>query len=169
MKIKSLIISLLVLGLVNSLFAQDYSKLDKTVLKEKTDYVENENLVIECSNYLLNSPLDDLKNDLNHVKALLFIMRWMEGTPDYMFDIDDTVGKATKSNPSLLGVYLASMSKYVLENKDKSGDAKEVKYNSFLIFIKYCEDPKNNVRKNKEIKKLIEAKDEGTLREYLNT
>lgn len=167
MKTRILIINLLIIGFTTSLFAQDYSNLEKVTLKDKSDYLENENLVKECSNYLLNSPIILIDNDLNHLKAMQFVIRWMEGTPDYSFGLDDAIVKAAKSNSSLLGIYMASMLKYVLENKDKSGDANEVKYNSFLTFIKYCEDSSKKVNQSKEIKKLIKAKNENTLKEYL--
>lgn len=167
MKSKALIIIAFSLLMANILTAQDYSRLENIVLKEKTDYPKNNMLVLECSNYLLNSPLNLLDNDLNHLRALQFIMRWMEGTPDYMFNLDESIVDATKSNSNLLGVYMACMTKFVIENADKSGDQNEIKYNSFITFIKYCEDPSKNVKQTKKIKELIKAKNENTLKEYL--
>jgi hypothetical protein len=161
------LITLLFAGFISTSHAQDYSKLDTIKLKDKSDFVKNENLIIECSNYLLNSPIKAIDSDRNHLKALQFIMRWMEGTPDYTFNIDETIAKATKSNPALLGIYMASMSKYVLENKDNSSDDNEVMYNSYLIFIKYCEDATKYVKQNKIIKELIKAKNDNTLKDYL--
>lgn len=122
---------------------------------------------MECSDYILNSPVNVIMNDLNHLNAMQFIMRWMEGTPDYMFSIDEKITRSTKSETALLSVYLAAMCKFSLENKAKSEDEDEVRYNSFLIFIKYCEDPAREVKQNKAIKELIKTKNEGTLKEYL--
>lgn len=168
MKTKSLIISLVLIGILTSLKAQDYTKLDQIKLSDKSDYQKNETLVLECANYILNSQFDLLQKDLNHTNAQLFIIKWMGGTPDYMFSIDENVGKATKSNANLLALYLAASVKYVLENKEMASNENEVKYNSILIFLNYCEDPTKNAKLNGEIKKMIKAKEENTLRDYLN-
>jgi hypothetical protein len=94
-------------------------------------------------------------------------MRWMEGMPDYMFNLDESISEIAKSNNSLYGVFLACISKFVIENKEKSKDQEEIKYNTFLTLIKYCEDPSKNVRQSREIKDLIKARDENRLYEYL--
>ena len=153
---------------LNQILAQDYSNLEKVQLKGNEDYAKNEVLVLECSGYLLNSPLEALDSDINRLRALQFIMRWMEGTPDYMFGLDESISKVINSESKLLGIYMACMTKFVLENKEKSSDQKEIKYNSFLTLIAYCEDQDKGVKLNKELKKLIKARNDGTLREYLN-
>jgi hypothetical protein len=168
MKIKELILIAIILVISNILIAQDYSKLENISFMEITDYSKNESIVLECSDYLLNSPLETLNNDLNRLKALQFIMRWMEGTPDYMFSIDAPIVRISKSNTALLGIYMACMSKFVIENKDKSKDQNEIMYNSFITFIKYCEDPVKKVKQSKGIKELIKARNENKLKEYLN-
>lgn len=167
MNIKVLFFTALTFFTMNAIVAQDYSDLESIVLNEGADYAKNEGLVVECSDYLLNSPVDVLDKDLNHLIALQFIMRWMEGTPDYMFNLDESITDVTRSDSYLLGVYLASMSKFVIENKDKSKDQDEIKYNAFLMFIHYCEDPAKKVKQKKAIKELIKARDENTLKEYL--
>ena len=165
MKIKIIMISLLFYGMAYGVSAQDYSELDKILLKDKADCSSNEGLVLECSNYLLDSPIDAIDEDPNHMKALQFVMRWMEATPDYSFVLDESMELASGPNPSLLGVLLASMAKYALENK--TDDEEDVKYNAFITFINYCEEPKHNVTLTREIKDLIKAKNENSLKEYL--
>jgi hypothetical protein len=168
MKIKALLIVTVTMLSCGYLAAQDYSRLENIVLNDKADYSKNEAQVLECSNYLLGSPVTALEKDVNHLNALRFIMRWMEGTPDYTFDLDDSAVKATKSDPNLLGIYMASMCQYVITNKDKAEDQDAIKYNSFLTFIKYCEDESKNVKQNKTIKELIKARNENTLKKYLD-
>lgn len=167
MKSRLLIVYILITLVFNGLHAQDYSNLTGIVLKERSDYIKNEELVLECSNYLLNSPVEVLNTDMNRLKALKFVMRWMDGTPDYTFGVDKSVTEITRTNYALLGVYMASMAKFVLENKDKSGDQNEIKYNSFLTLIRYCEDPSKNVKQNRAIRLLIKARDDNNLRAYL--
>jgi len=167
MKNRTILLCYLTTFIFFATMAQDYSGLESIALDDKEDCTKNEKLVLECSDYILNSPADVIMNDLNHLNAMQFIMRWMEGTPDYMFTLDEKIVKATKSETALLSVYMAAMCKFELENKAKSEDEDEVKYNSFLIFINYCEDPAMNVKQNKAIKELIKARNENTLKEYL--
>jgi hypothetical protein len=75
MKCKVFVLIAASLFAVNALIAQDYSNLDGIVLKEKADYFRNEDMVLECSDYLLNSAVEKVSNDLNHLKTLQFIMR----------------------------------------------------------------------------------------------
>ncbi len=164
MKIKSYFLGLLVAFSVN-LFAQDYSNLDEISMKNKSECAENEGLVLECCDYILKSPVNTIDKDVNRLSALQFIMRWMEATPDYSFALDESMAKVANANPTLLGVMLSCMSKYALENK--TDNVNDVKYNSFLLFIGYLENPDNKVKLNKDLKELIDAKDRNSLKDYL--
>ena len=45
---------------------------------------------------LMRTPYN--KNSLNQVNSIAFILRWMTGTPDYMFNLDDRSLKLTRGN-----------------------------------------------------------------------
>ena len=70
------------------------------------------------------------KDNLDRLKSLQFIIKWMSGTPDYTFTLDNITSKVTKGNDDLLGIYMACMVKYCLENKASASDEKLVKLNS---------------------------------------
>lgn len=165
MKTKFFISLILLLGFTMVGNAQDYSKLKDIELKEKEDYVKAEDKILECSKYVLTTPMDD--ENTNRLNALQFMFRWMDGTPDYTFNLDETVGKLAQTSDALLGVYMACMCRYVLENKDKAKDDKDVKYNSVLLLIDYAQDPNNKVEITGELENLIRAKDEHRLKEYI--
>lgn len=167
MKSIILVLATLVGGMFNLTQAQDYSKLDKIVLKDKSDYAKHEKLILECSDFLLSSSIDKFENEGPQRQAMRFIIRWMEGTPDFTFGLDETISKVSKSNSNLLGLYMASMCKFALENKEKAVDEKEMKFQSYLFLIKYCENPAMNVKHNKPIKELIKANKDNNLKEYL--
>jgi hypothetical protein len=63
---------------------------------------------------------------------------------------------------------LASMTSYVLRNKDHAGNARKVKLQAFTTFLNYCEEKSNGVRVTKELRRAIEAKNKGQLEKYLN-
>jgi len=153
------------LGLVMACNAQDYSNLQDIELKDKEDFVKAEDKILECSKYVLTTPLDN--ENTNRMNALRFLVRWMDGTPDFMFTLDETVGKIAQTSEEMLGVYMACMCRYVLEHRDKAKDEKDVKYNSVLMLIDYCQDPDHNVEISGELENLIRAKDEKRLKEYI--
>jgi hypothetical protein len=165
MKTNLILVSLIIFSVTGITYSQDYSNLKDIELKDKTDYPKAEDKVLECANYILSTPMDN--NNINRIYAIQFLLRWMGGTPDYTFNIDETIGKITKSEPTLLGVYLACMSKFVLENKDKSNNNDEVNFNSIVMLLNYCDNPSNKVKIKGELKKMIKAKNEDKLKEYL--
>jgi len=165
MKTKFFVSVILFLGFVMACDAQDYSNLKDIELKEKEDFSKVEDKILECSKYVLTTPMDD--ENTNRINALQFMFRWMDGTPDYTFTLDETVGKIAQTSDALLGVYMACMCRYVLENKDNAKDEKEVKYNSVLMLIDYARNPDNKVEITGEMENLIKAKDENRLKEYI--
>lgn len=86
---------------------------------------------------------------------------------DYSFNIDESIGKLIEENQTILNIYMACMTKYVLENKDKAKNDAAVKYGSFLLLASYCEDSSKGVKQGNEIAKLVTAKNNNTLRQYL--
>jgi hypothetical protein len=165
MKTKFFVSLFIFLGFVAIGNAQDYSKLKDVELKDKEDFAKVEDKILECSKYILTTPMDD--ENTNRINALQFLFRWMDGTPDYTFSLDETVGKLAQESDALLGVYMACMCRFVLENKDKAKDDNEVKYNSVLMLIDYSQDKHNNVEISGELKNLIQAKNENRLKEYI--
>jgi hypothetical protein len=91
----------------------------------------------------------------------------MTGTPDYSFTLDEVASKIIKGNDDLLGLYMAAMTKFVLENKALSKDQKIIKLNALITVLNYCEDPNNNIKRTKQLKKLSEAKAKGQLEQSI--
>jgi len=146
-------------------YSQDYSTLKDIPLITAADFTQAEPLVMECSKYLLATPIDE--TDLNAMYSILFIARWNKGTPDYSFYNHKTIIKWTKSNYAISGVYLACMTEYMLENKDKAKDEKNVDYNSAILFLNYCEQASHKVKLNAGLKKALKARNENKLEEYI--
>lgn len=149
---KIIFIALLALTSTMS-FGQNFSELANTELKSKESLKSAESQVLTCANYLFNTPAD--QSQLNRLNAIKFIMKWMEGTPDYTFDIGENAMKLTDGNSDLLGLYLAAMSKVVLENSTQKLNSDEIYTQSEKIMVKYCAIADNNVKTSKKIKQLI--------------
>ena len=118
--------------------------------------------MLQTATYLLSVPIK--KEDKDRMSSLQFISKWMYGTPDYSFVFRDEVAKLGKDNNDILGLYMAGMAKYTLENKAiAKDDAKKVKLNALVLVLDYCENPNNNIHMSKQLKKFAEARKKGEL------
>ncbi len=163
---KHFFFSILLLVSINNAFSQDLPKYDEIKVDTKEDFNEKtNNAALQASNYLLSTPMDS--KSIDRLKSLQFIIKWMTGTPDFSFTLDAQATKFAKNNDDLLGLYMAAMTKYVLENKTESKNQNKIKLNAVKLIIQYSKDVKNNVKINKELKKAIEADDNGKLEDYL--
>lgn len=149
----------------NSLFAQTLPDFDKIKLEKGSDYKDAEPAVLKAAAYVLTTPLKE--KDSNRSKSLAFIIKWMSGTPDYTFAIDETATTMSKDNAAVLGLYLAAMTQYCLENPASATDQKAVELNAVKKVLTYCENPANNVVMTKQLKKFSEANKKGELEKEL--
>ena len=157
-----------ILLLIASLFsfAQKASKYDNILLATAADYRKAEPQVSLAADYVYSSPID--KENIPRKDAISFILKWMGGTSDYSFAPDESMRKITNDDRDLVGTYAACITKYALQiGKGVSRDS--LKYNSYMLLAKFCENPENNYRQRGEIKKLIEAKNQNKLQEYLDS
>ncbi len=146
----SLIVLLFSVISLPSLMAQDYSGLEKIKFKPKEVSRTYENKALECANYLINTPDDN--DDIQRSYATLFLWNWMKATPDYGFDFENAIMKLIDRKSTLGGVYLATLVKYCLENKEKAKNPANLNLGSAEIFLNYCKNPGNTVKITKKIK-----------------
>jgi len=140
--------------------AQNFSKLENIPLNDSMDCKNAEPKVLECCNYLLTTPCEET---LNRLKAVQFIMKWMENTSDYTFTLDKIFLSVSKSNKVLISNLFASMAKTAItETMNENFTFKYI-----TIFAEYCENPKYKVKQSAFIKKMIKAKNDNTLAEFI--
>ncbi len=151
--------------LANILSAQTTTDYDKVKLETAEECRAADPIALQAANYQLSTPFE--KNDLVRLTSLSFIIRWMSATPDYTFSLDEVVTKFMKGSDDLLGLYMAAMTKYCLENKASAKNQQLVKLNAITYVLNYCEDEKNNLKMTKQLKKLSEAKAKGELEQAL--
>lgn len=157
-----LLILLLCAGLTYGQNPDEWQALEFT---SADDYRAHETKILECANFVMTMPAA-ASNPARQI-AMGAIARWMSGTPDYSFTIDESIGKLMEKNEAVLSVYMASMTKFVLENKTQASNEPAVKLNSFEHLLNYCEDQNNKVPMTKDLKKAIDAKNKGKLKQYL--
>lgn len=129
------------------------------------DYRTHEGKILECANFVLGMPA--VAGNPARKNAMSAISKWMSGTPDFSFTIDESIGQLMQKNDAVLSIYMASMTKFVLENRNQADDEKQVKLKSFETLLNYCENQNHKVPMTKELKKAIDAKNKGKLKQYL--
>jgi hypothetical protein len=163
---KTLILGLLLGVLSPVAFAQSLPDFGAIKLEKKEDFnPAADNAALQAANYLLSTPLD--KNSIDRLSAAQYVLKWMSGTPDYTFAIDERATKFTKKDTDLLGLYLAAMTKSVLEDKASAKDQNKIMLNALKSVAAYAKDKANKVKLNSELKKIIAADEQGKLAEYL--
>lgn len=133
-------------------FSQDFSKFENYPLETKEDFHKAEDLVMQGINYMFTTPFD--KKDLKRYQALGFVMNWMEGTPEYRFNIDQKAVDLTKGNDDLLGMYFAGLAKVILERKNQIPDDETVHNLVIQDLLAYTSVESNNLKPTKAMKKL---------------
>lgn len=128
--------------------------------------IENTNSkVLKACEFLLNTPM--VKKNEDRERAGGLIVKWMQSTPDYSFVINDFVHEMTKGKENLMQLYLAGLAKATLESTNPYEEQEEIQATCMHAFLDYCAEPSNNVKSTKEMKKVLDARDEGRLFEYL--
>lgn len=149
---------------VGKCFAQNLPKFDQYKFNKNSDYKLADSAVLQTADFLLSTPSD--QNIPIRIKAGQFVMRWMEGTPDYTFSLEQNAIKYLSGNVDMMLLYMTSMAKYALENK--SNDVKITTINGVKILLAYVDNPANNVKIDKNLKKLSDANNKGNLENFLN-
>jgi hypothetical protein len=149
---KIIFIALLTLSCTMS-FGQNFSELANTEFKSVESYKPAESQVLMCANYLFSIPVNQA--ELNRLNSIKYIMKWMEGTPDYTFEIGEKAMELTNGNNDLLGLYMAAMSKVVIENTTGKLSSDEIYNRAEKIMVKYCAIAENKIKPSKKIKQLL--------------
>lgn len=160
------LISILLCSITFSAFSQTTSKYDNILLNSAATYRKAEPEVILAADYVYSTPID--KDNTARKNAVSFIMKWMAGTSDYSFGMDETIKKIAGNDNDLLGMYFVCLAKYAL-SKGINVDRETLKYNAYVVLVNFCENPENNCKQSREVKKMIEAKNQNTLQEYLDS
>lgn len=148
-----------------SAFAQNPEVWQDLEFNNKEDYQTHEPTILECARFVLSVPAE--MGNPARKSAMGAVSRWMSGTPDYQFGLDESIMKLTNKNEIVLSLYMAAMTRFALENKDKAKDENEMKLQSFTMLLDYCADANNKVMMTKELKKALKAKESGKLASYL--
>ena len=146
----------------NSFCQSQYSEVK---FVDGKDYKSAETQVLKATDYLFSTRFDE--DDLERLYATEFVMKWMAGTPDFTFDLNEKLTKAFATEPELMNLYMAAMAKLALEQPTKAKDANYIGVNAVKRVLEYINKPGNNVKGSSELKKMSAALKKGELEKYL--
>ena len=112
---KNLILTFALLLIGSSAIAQDWAKWVNYEFEDEAAYAKAEPEVLLAANYLFENPVD--KDDIRRDIAVRAVLLWMEGTPDYTFEITEEAMDLVKGKDTYFSMYLAGLTKTALENE----------------------------------------------------
>ena len=158
-------ICFLVIFAAIGLRAQTRPQFERIKLVNKKDYKLADSTVSQLSAYLLSIPID--RDTSTRINGAQFLMKWMEGTNEYTFVVNENNTRAFINNINLMAVYMAALCKTALLHKP-GVDSKTVTIDGTKRLISYINDPANNVKVTPEMRELFNANDKGELESFLN-
>ena len=153
---KNSFLLLVLLLLATQSTAQNFGSLSRYEFEAAEDYQKNEPKVVECVDFLFKTPADRATE--SRLIAVQYILKWMEGTPEFSFAIDEKSIELTKDHQELFGLYLAALSKLAIENEGEPYSDLQLHLKAQDMLVDYCSDKSNNIKPSKAIKKLLKKK-----------
>lgn len=153
---KKIILIITITCTFNAVIGQNFTQLANYEFESVESYKTEESKVLMCTNYLFNNPANQA--ELNRLISIQYIMKWMTGTPDYTFELGEKSMDLTKGNSDLLGLYMAAMTKVVLENEGEKVDNDAIYNQSESLLVEYCSNSENKMKPSKKIKKIIKRR-----------
>lgn len=135
-------------------FSQELPDLRHVKLSKKVHYKETEQLVMKVIDYLFNTPIDR-KNESRR-KAGNFLFDWMNGTPYYVFYLNDNESRFFNTDADLMMMYMAGLAKFTLENKTVENQKEKVK-GTYELIIPYLDQQGNKKNWTAELWQLSDA------------
>ena len=156
---KNLIVTAILIVLSAPVFAQipENWKLEKA-----EDYAMYEDDVINCIDWLADTPLNEQAAKRKEINA--FLLQWITGSPYVHIEIRTEIVTFMESSPDLLILYLAGWTRYALTTKNHEDKLGGVMAGLEAVIDFYSENP---MEKNKHVEKYIKMKKKGKLKEFV--
>lgn len=160
-KIKMLICLLFV---STSLLAQDIEIPNDLKLENAEDYQKTEDLVLKCTEWILNTPITENPNKRKEINA--FLIKWMSGSPTVSIVL--VTGIVPFDCAECLMLFMSGWTKYSLENGYSKNDV-ECAVAGAENAIEFYIRNKKHLKKNSDMEKLIKQQKKGKLKKYIES
>lgn len=133
-------------------------------LAKPEDYTQYKKNVLQCINWLMDTPYDPASEQQRAANA--FLMQWVAGSPDVKVVLAPGVMNFLEANPNLLTIFMGGWTRYALEQsqpEDKlNGNLKGVE-----SVIRYYEKNREKLKQDKQVEAYAEMQQKKTLKSYI--
>ncbi|NRD19591.1 hypothetical protein HNV08_05995 [Winogradskyella eckloniae] len=155
MKLKNIIFAFtLTLFVAQLSWSQTFEVPENVKLEVAEDYVKHEPQIVDCINWLENTPMSEEAD--KRLMANAYVMKWATGTTTVTISMQSFQVDLTTKNPELLIVFIGGWIKYAIENPDDKDNVEAGNISGINSLIKvYSANKGNGLKKDKRIEKLI--------------
>ncbi|WP_299124096.1 hypothetical protein [uncultured Winogradskyella sp.] len=151
---KSIVTSILIILFIQTSLSQEFKIPNNVKLESAEDYKKYETDILNCINWLENTPVN--QNSDKRTLANAFLMQWATGTPTVTIEMQAFQLDLTKKNPELLMIFLGGWIKYVIQNPSEKDNIESGNIAGINSIIKvYSANKGDGLKKDKRIEKLI--------------
>lgn len=144
--------------------SQELPNLKHVKLTKKSHFKGTETLVLKVTDYLFGTPIN--KQNTARTQAGQFLIKWMNGTPDYTFFLEEKETDFFNTDGDLMLTYMAGLTKYSLEHPDIK-DQKQLILGTMQLVLPYLNEQDNKKTWSNQLWRLNDANLKGRLKEYL--
>jgi hypothetical protein len=163
MKLFGLLLTLFIYTLPLQSNAQEF-EVPNYLLRVKEDYAKYEKDVVAAAKWLLEKPVDEQTFKRKEVSA--FVVEWVDGSPTVNCEITPIILEFEKKNDGMLVMYMAATAQYVLENNYTKALRPKHLFAIETLITFYNKNKR--IKKDKKMEKLIKAKEDGKLNEWMD-
>ncbi|MBC5774896.1 hypothetical protein H8S95_12540 [Pontibacter sp. KCTC 32443] len=161
---KKAIFTLLISALSISAYAQNFEVPQNYKLVAKEDYAPYEQDIVNCVNWLAETPVNQETDKRQEANAFLF--KWVSGSPNVHVELNDKVVTFIGTSPELLLVYLGGWAKRSITTKDYDNKI-EGSLAGIESVIAFYTKNREHLPKDKAVEKYIKLKEKGELRDFI--
>ena len=145
-------------------YAQELPNLKHIKLNKNSHFKDTEPIVLKVVSYLFETPID--RKNKARTDAGQFLIKWMNGTPEYTFYLEEKETNYFDTDSDLMLMYMAGLTKFTLENKSVK-DRKALVLGTMRITLPYLNNQDNKKSWSKDLWQLNEANQKGKLEQFL--
>lgn len=145
-------------------FSQDLPNLKHIKLSKSAHFKNSVPIILKVTTYLFETPIN--KKNTSRTEAGQFLIKWMNGTPDYTFYLEEKETNFFNTDSDLMLMYMAGLTKFSVENKEIK-DQKAIVIGAMQLVLSYLSQQENKKSWSAELWQLNEANQKGKLKEYL--
>lgn len=145
-------------------YSQELPNLKHIKLNKRSQFKGTEPLTLKVITYLFETPID--KKNSGRTEAGQFLIKWMNGTPDYTFYLEDKETDYFNTDSDLILMYMAALTKYTLENPTVQ-DQKAIILGAMSLALPYLNKQDDKKHWSTLLWQLNEANQKGKLEAFL--